>query len=79
MSGINWLCLVMAFLRHCFERGDYLQGENLMSFDRGTTTLVHCSLLGGVSFGEPVVQVLSWWWMYCCCYGWNTVAGLFIS
>jgi hypothetical protein len=39
--------------------------------------LVHCSLLGGIAFGETEVHVLPWWWMYCCCYGWNTVAGLF--
>jgi hypothetical protein len=31
-------------------------------------------------FWESGVHVLSWWWMYCCCYGWNTVAGiLFLS
>jgi hypothetical protein len=29
--GINWLCLPMAWLKHCFDSGDYLQDENLRS------------------------------------------------
>jgi hypothetical protein len=27
------------------------------------TMLIHYSLLEGVAFEEPGVQVLSWWWM----------------
>jgi hypothetical protein len=38
---------------HCFESGDYLQGENLTSFDRATTTLVHCFFLEASLFKSP--------------------------
>jgi hypothetical protein len=38
------------------KSGDYLQGE-LKIFDPRTTALVHCSFLGGVSFGEFVLVV----------------------
>jgi hypothetical protein len=30
-------------------------------FDRVTTALVHCSLLGGAVFEEVGLMVLSWW------------------
>jgi hypothetical protein len=30
-------------------------------YDRATTALAHCFLLGGVAFGEARFLVLSWW------------------
>jgi hypothetical protein len=36
-----------------------------MFFDRSTTTLVHCFLLGDVTFREDELPVMSWW-----CYVW---------
>jgi hypothetical protein len=57
--GKNQLSYTMVPLFRLFPRS--------CIFNRVTTVLVHCSLLGGVAFGEPEVQVLSWWWLYCCC------------
>jgi hypothetical protein len=37
-----------------------------MIFDRATTALVHCFLLGGVAFEEPGLYGLSWWCLYYC-------------
>jgi hypothetical protein len=46
--------------RHCFVSGDFLQGWKPKVYDRATTTLVHCFLLGGIAFGEAGLLVLSW-------------------
>jgi hypothetical protein len=32
-----------------------------MIYDRATTALVHCSLLGGIAFEDIGFLVLSWW------------------
>jgi hypothetical protein len=53
--------------RHCFESGDYLQGENLRSFVGRwrcwcTVPFLETSLLESLYF-----RCCLWWWMYCCC------------
>jgi hypothetical protein len=53
--------------RPCFESGDYLQDENQRSLIGRRWRLCIVSLLGGIAFGEPGVQMSSWWCMYCCC------------
>jgi hypothetical protein len=60
------LCLAMTLLKILFWEWGLSSRWKHNIFDRATTTLVHCSLFEGVTFGEPEVQVSSWWWMYCC-------------
>jgi hypothetical protein len=60
-SGLNWLCLVMTLLKALFcERGLFFRWKPKI-YDRATTALVHCSLLGGVAFENVGFLVLSWW------------------
>jgi hypothetical protein len=59
--GLNWLCLAMSLLKASFWEQGLSSGWKPKIFDQATTALVHCFLLVGVAFGEPVVQVLSWW------------------
>jgi hypothetical protein len=60
-SGLNCLCLTIALLKALFcERGLSLRWKPKI-YDRATTVLVHCSLLGGVVFGDVGLLVLSWW------------------
>jgi hypothetical protein len=66
-SGLNWLCMAMTLLQALFwERGLSL-GWKPKIFDQATMEFVQCSHFKGVAFGEPEVQMLSWWWMYYCC------------
>jgi hypothetical protein len=66
-SGLNWLCLTMILLKVLFWERGLFSGWKPKIFDRMTTTLVHYSLLEDIAFGEPRVQLLSWWCLYCCC------------
>jgi hypothetical protein len=53
-----------------------------MIYDRATTALIHCFLLGGVAIGEAGLLVLSLWCLYWCYKGYKeqiTVAGPFSS
>jgi hypothetical protein len=59
-SSLNWLCLAMFLLKHCFESEDFLQGDRIPKiYDRMTAAFVHCFLLGGVAYGEDDLLVLS--------------------
>jgi hypothetical protein len=54
--------------RYYFERGGGLSSRRKPKiFDRATTMLVHCSLLGGIIFEESGLQMLYWWWLFHCC------------
>jgi hypothetical protein len=68
-SGLNRLCLAMALVEVLFRERRLSSGWKTKIFDRMTALLVHCSLLGDISFGEARFQVLSWWWMYYCFMG----------
>jgi hypothetical protein len=50
-----------------------------MIYDRATTALIHCFLLGGVAIGEAGLLVLSLWCLYWCYKEQITVAGPFSS
>jgi hypothetical protein len=47
LIGCAWQ---LPFWRHCFMSADFSPGWKPKIYDRATTVLVHCSLLGGVAF-----------------------------
>jgi hypothetical protein len=57
---------------------DFLRGENLWSLIRTMTVLVHCFLVGDVTFGGDIFLVLSLWWLVRCYKKQVIVAGIFI-
>lgn len=51
-SGLHWLYLAMILLKTLFWKLRLSPGRKPKIYDRATTTLVLCFLLGGVAFGE---------------------------
>jgi hypothetical protein len=60
-SGLNWFCLAMALLKALFCEWGLSSNWKFKMHDRAATVLVHCSVLGGVTFGKARLLVLSWW------------------
>jgi hypothetical protein len=59
--GLNWLCLAMALSKALFWEWCLSSGWKPNIYDRETTALVHCYLLGGITFGEDKLLVLFRW------------------